>query len=117
LWLVRYGSSDFACEGPQADPQHGCLSSRTRNLDLKLDFVKPDVTYEVTLYEDTADSHYQFPGGWNKRDAAKKKMPFKPVATKRELYQVRKMTIAKGDAISSTIAPGGGCSMWIRPQR
>lgn len=88
-----------------------------RKLNTKLDFLKPGVTYDVTLYEDTAESNYQFPGGWNKKDAAKKKIPFKPVETKRELYQVRKMTVKQGDTISAPIAPGGGHCMWIRPQK
>ncbi|MGJ8653781.1 MAG: glycoside hydrolase family 97 catalytic domain-containing protein [Opitutaceae bacterium] len=86
-----------------------------RKTDIKLDFLKPGVTYNVTLYEDTAESNYQFPGGWNKKDAAKKKIPFKPVETKRELYQVRKIQVKQGDTISADIAPGGGHCMWIRP--
>ena len=88
-----------------------------RELDLKLDFLKSDITYDVTAYEDTAESNYQFPGGWNKKNAAKKKIPFKPVETKRELYQVRKSTVTKGDSFSATIAPGGGHCLWIRPQK
>ncbi|MGD9420301.1 MAG: glycoside hydrolase family 97 catalytic domain-containing protein [Verrucomicrobiota bacterium JB025] len=88
-----------------------------RKLELKLDFLKPGLSYDVTLYEDAADSHYQFPGGWNKKDAAKKKMPFKPVKTKRELYQVRTMTVKAGDTVSAKIAPGGGHCMWIRPAK
>ncbi len=86
-----------------------------RELELKLDFLEPGVTYDVTLYEDTAESHYQFPGGWNAKDAKKKKVPFKPVETKRELYQIRKMKVKQGDTISAHIAPGGGHCMWIRP--
>lgn len=88
-----------------------------RKLEVKLDFLKPGVTYDITLYEDTAESHYQYPGGWNQKDATKKKMPFKPVKTKRELYQTRKITAKKDDLISATIAPGGGHAMWIRPQK
>lgn len=88
-----------------------------RNTEIKLDFLEPGVTYDVTLYEDTAESHYKFPGGWNRKDAAKKKIPFKPVETKRELYQVRKMTVKQGDTITAQIAPGGGHCMWIRPAK
>jgi alpha-glucosidase len=87
-----------------------------RTMDLSLGFLKAGVTYDVTLYEDTAESNYKFPGGWNRKDAAKKEVPFKPVETKRELYQVRKMTATKGDNVSALIAPGGGHCMWIRPQ-
>jgi len=86
-----------------------------RELELKLDFLKPGVMYAVTLYEDTAESDYQFPGGWNRRDAVKKKIPFKPVETQRELYQVRQIKVKQGDTISTRIAPGGGHCMWIRP--
>ena len=88
-----------------------------RKFDLQLDFLKSGITYDVTLYEDTDESNYQFPGGWNKKDAAKKKVSFKPVETKRELYQIRKMSVTKGDSISAAIAPGGGHCMWIRPQK
>ncbi|WP_372845805.1 glycoside hydrolase family 97 catalytic domain-containing protein [Pontiella sp.] len=88
-----------------------------RALELNLDFLEPGVTYDVTLYEDDANADYQFPGGWNRKDAAKKKVPFKPVETKRELYQIRKQTVKKGDVISARIAPGGGHCMWIRPAK
>lgn len=87
-----------------------------RKTEITLDFLDPGVTYDVTLYEDTEESHYEFSGGWNKKDAAKKKVPFKPVETKRELYQVREMKAKKGDTISAYIAPGGGHCMWIRPE-
>lgn len=86
-----------------------------RKLEIALDFLQPGVTYDVTLYEDTAESNYQFPGGWNRKDAQKKKVPFKPVETKRELYQIRKLRVKQGDTISAHIAPGGGHCMWIRP--
>lgn len=88
-----------------------------RKAEISLDFLEPGVTYDVTLYEDTAESSYKFPGGWNKKDAQKKKVPFKPVETKRELYQVRKIQAKKGDTISAYIAPGGGHCMWIRPAK
>lgn len=88
-----------------------------RELDLTLDFLEPGITYDVTLYEDTAESHYEFPGGWNRKVSAKMKMPFVPVETKRELYQIRNMTVQKGDKIAAHIAPGGGHCMWIRPQK
>lgn len=86
-----------------------------RKLEAKLDFLQEEITYEATIYEDTPESHYQFPGGWNKKDAAKKKVPFKPVATKRELYQIRTAQVKKGDTISATIAPGGGHCMVLKP--
>ncbi|MDF7809085.1 glycoside hydrolase family 97 catalytic domain-containing protein [Pontiellaceae bacterium B12219] len=88
-----------------------------RTTDIKLDFLEPGVTYDVTLYEDTAESSYEFPGTWSKKAAAKKNIPFDPVETKRELYQVRKMKVKQGDTISARIAPGGGHCMWIRPEK
>ncbi len=88
-----------------------------REMELTLDFLEPGVTYDVTLYEDTEESHYAFPGGWNAADAKKKKIPFQPVETKRELYQIRKKTVKKGDMVAAYIAPGGGHCMWIRPAR
>ena len=94
----------------------GALANESgRDLSLELDFLEEGVTYDVTLYEDTAESHYQFPGGWSRRDAVKKQLTFKPVETKRELYQIRKMKVQKGDTVSAYIAPGGGHCMWIRP--
>jgi alpha-glucosidase len=87
-----------------------------RTTEIVLDFLEPGVTYDVTLYEDTAESHYEFPGGWNNADAKKKKVPFVPVETKRELYQIRKIQVSQGDTISAYIAPGGGHCMWIRPR-
>ena len=86
-----------------------------RHLELKLDFLKPDTNYEVSFYEDTEESHYQFSGGWNRRDAVKLKKPFKPVETNREHYQVRQGQVKQGDTVSAKIAPGGGHCMWIRP--
>lgn len=88
-----------------------------RMTEITLDFLKPDSTYDVTLFEDTPESHYQFPGGWSKRQAQKKKIPFKPVKTQRELYQIKNITVKRGDTITAQIAPGGGHCMWIRPQQ
>lgn len=88
-----------------------------RKLNLKLDFLKPSRSYDVTLYEDAAESNYQFSGPWGRKDPDRKKAPFKPVDTNRELYQIRKMTVKQGDTIEAAIAPGGGHCMWIRPRK
>jgi len=88
-----------------------------RELELTLDFLKPDVSYVVTRYEDTAESDYRFPGGWNRSDAAQKKIPFQPVETRRELYRVRETKVKQDDTITALIAPGGGHCMWIRPEK
>ena len=86
-----------------------------RELALKLDFLEPGVTYDVTLYEDTAESDYRFSGPWSRREAARQKVPFTPVETYRERYQIRQTTVKQGDTISARIAPGGGHCMWLRP--
>lgn len=88
-----------------------------RELKLTLDFLEPSITYDATLYEDTAESNYQFSGPVNARAARKAKVAFRPVATKRELYQIRKKKVKQGDIVSATIAPGGGHCMWIRPTK
>ena len=88
-----------------------------RELEVTLDFLKPGVTYQAMLFEDTAESHYQFPGPWSRKDASKKKIPFKPVKTKRELYQVRSLEVKRGDKIVATIAPGGGHCMLLKPKK
>ena len=85
--------------------------------EITLDFLKPGITYDVTLFEDTPESHYKFPGEWSKQIAKKKKLPFKPVKTQRELYQIKNITAKRGDTITAKIAPGGGHCMWIRPQQ
>ncbi|MDP0492410.1 MAG: glycoside hydrolase family 97 catalytic domain-containing protein [Verrucomicrobiota bacterium JB023] len=85
--------------------------------EITLDFLDADVTYAATLYEDTAESHYEFPGGWNKGDAKKKGVPFRPVETKRELYQVREMEVKKGDVIAAKLAPGGGHCLLLKPKK
>jgi alpha-glucosidase len=63
-------------------------------LDINLDFLKADKSYEVTFYEDTDETHCR---------------------TNPEAYQVRTGTVKKGDVIKAKMAPGGGHCMWIRP--
>lgn len=62
-------------------------------LDIKLDFLEDDKTYEVTFYEDTPETHCK---------------------TNPEAYQIRSATVKKGEVIKAKMAPGGGHSMWIR---
>ena len=92
-------------------------NEKGRTTEITLDFLKPGITYDVTLFEDTPESHYKFPGEWSKQIAKKKKLPFKPVKTQRELYQIKNITAKRGDTITAKIAPGGGHCMWIRPQQ
>lgn len=63
-------------------------------LDIKLDFLEKDKTYEVTFYEDTSETHCK---------------------TNPEAYQIRKATVKKGEVIKAEMASGGGHCMWIRP--
>jgi alpha-glucosidase len=87
-----------------------------RKTSVALDFLKEGITYDVTLYEDAADAHYEYSGPMNKREARAQKTELKPQKTRRELYRVKKTTAKKGDTIPIGIAPGGGHCMWIRPQ-
>lgn len=88
-----------------------------RSFELALDFLEAGVTYDVTLYEDTDESHYQYAGGQNRTEARKLGVKFVPTPSKRELYQVRKKQLKKGDIIDVKIAPGGGHCLWIRPSK
>lgn len=62
-------------------------------LDIVLDFLDPGNEYQVTYYEDTAETHGK---------------------TNPEAYQIRTGTVKKGDIVKAKIAPGGGHCMWIR---
>lgn len=86
-----------------------------RDTSIALDFLEEGVRYDVTLYEDAPDAHYQYSGPGTKKEAKAAGQEMKPHDTKRELYQVRKITAHKGDIISIKMAPGGGHCMWIRP--
>jgi alpha-glucosidase len=82
-----------------------------------LDFLEEGMTYDLTLYEDAADAHFEFFGPGNKMEANEMKQEMKPHKTRRELYQVKRLTAKKGDEVSITIASGGGHCMWIRPTK
>ena len=82
---------------------------------VKLDFLKEGVTYKLTLYEDAPNAHYEYVGPMNKKLAQAQKTKLKPTKTRRELYQVKKLTVKKGDTIPVVMAPGGGHCMWLRP--
>lgn len=64
------------------------------DLDLILDFLKEGLTYTVTYYEDTEETHCK---------------------TNPEAYQIRTGQVKKGDIVKAKMAPGGGHCMWIRP--
>lgn len=65
------------------------------SLELPLDFLSPGIDYIATRYEDAPDSHY---------------------VRKREAYRVRTENVRAGQAAHLTLAPGGGCGLWIRPK-
>ncbi len=87
-----------------------------RETRITLDFLEEGLTYDVTLYEDAPNAHYEYMGPMNKQEARRDKVELKAQKTRRELYQVKKITANKGDVIPVVIAPGGGHCMWIRPQ-
>ena len=96
----------------------GALANKQgRQTEITLDFLEEEITYDVTLYEDAPNAHYEYIGPMNKQQAKKLKQELKPQKTRRELYQVKKITAKKGDVIPVTIAPGGGHCMWIRPTK
>ena len=88
-----------------------------RETKVTLDFLEEGVKYDVTLYEDGPNANYEYIGPANKNEARSQKKKLKPQETRRELYQVKKITALKGDVLPMVIAPGGGHCMWIRPQQ
>jgi glucan 1,4-alpha-glucosidase len=64
------------------------------SVEIPLEFLEKGKTYEVTFYEDAAETHY---------------------ITNRESYQIRKDKVTSRDVIEARMAPGGGHCMWIRP--
>ena len=67
-----------------------------RSLTIDLDFLADGISYDATFYEDAADASY---------------------IDNKEAYRIRKISVKKGDTVSVTLAPGGGNSIWIRPQK
>lgn len=65
-----------------------------RQLPIRLDFLKPDTTYQASHYEDAPDAHYQ---------------------TNREAYRVRESRVASTDTIVAKLAPGGGHCLILKP--
>ena len=46
-----------------------------------------------------------------------KALQHKQLVDQKEAYRIRKMGVKKGDSVSVALAPGGGNSIWIRPQK
>lgn len=72
------------------------MNERGGSLQIPLTFLEEGRTYEVTYYEDAAETHY---------------------ITNRESYQIRKGKVSSEDVIEARIAPGGGHCMWIRSEK
>ena len=63
-----------------------------RTFDIKLDFL-PDEEYEMTIYQDAKDTHWE---------------------TNPMKYKIEKMTIKKNDMLKLNLAPGGGSAVVLR---
>jgi len=69
-------------------------NQEARTLQLSLDFLEPETTYEATLYQDAADAH----GIENP-----------------EAYTITNAIVKRGDVIPAKMAVGGGHAMILRP--
>jgi alpha-glucosidase len=65
-----------------------------RTVELPLDFLEPDTTYEMTVFQDAGDAHYQ---------------------TNRSAYTVGHREVTAGDTVEAQLAPGGGHCLMIKP--
>jgi len=73
----------------------GSVSNQTsQTLEIALDFLEPEITYEATLYQDAPDAHGV-------------KNP--------EAYSISTATVNQSDVISANMAVGGGHAMILRP--
>ena len=71
----------------------GSLTTReARTLHLKLDFLKPGVSYQATVYEDAPDTHF---------------------LDNREAYQIRQLDVNSASIVTIKMAPGGGNAIRI----
>ncbi len=66
-----------------------------RFMEVKLDFLKQNVTYSAKIYEDTLDSHY---------------------LTNPEVYQIREIEVNQRTILELNLAPGGGCAISFMPK-
>lgn len=64
------------------------------NLPLKLDFLAAKQKYIAKIFADASDAHY---------------------LTNKEAYEIRTVTVQKGDVLDMKLAPGGGQAIWITP--
>lgn len=74
----------------------GSLTNREdRQLDIPLDFLEPDTKYVAKIYKDAKDSHYM---------------------DNRESYLIDEQTVDKNTVLNAWMAPGGGYSVWLKPE-
>lgn len=70
------------------------INEQGGNLPLDLDFLESGKTYTAKIYADAPDTHY---------------------INNREAYEIRTLEVKKGDALTMSLAPGGGQAIWISP--
>lgn len=97
---ARYVDMDFdshVCVARRSG-QHwfvGTVYNETGGLhQLKLDFLKPDTAYRMTLYRDDKDTHYM---------------------TNKEIYRVETREVKAGVTVDVAVAPGGGYCALFEP--
>jgi len=75
----------------------GSLTNReSRAITINFDFLEEGKKYVATFYEDMEDTHFQ---------------------NNKEAYQVRNnISVEKGSELTVKLAPGGGHSIWIKPE-
>ncbi|MGL4609417.1 MAG: glycoside hydrolase family 97 protein [Trueperaceae bacterium] len=69
-------------------------NEKERTLELSLDFLEANISYEATLYTDTPETHWQH----------------NPSA-----YKIDNIVLRKGDTLTLQLAPGGGCAVSLFP--
>lgn len=69
-------------------------NEKGRQLELALDFLEAEQTYQVTQYADAVDAHYM---------------------ANREAYEIQNIEVKKDDLLTLKLAPGGGQALWLRP--
>ena len=67
-----------------------------KTVEIQLDFLEPNTSYEAILYQDAPESH-----GVNNP----------------EVYEIKKQLVNRGDTISAKMAVGGGHAMILRPAK
>ncbi|MDD3721052.1 MAG: glycoside hydrolase family 97 protein [Lutibacter sp.] len=72
----------------------GITDENAREMDIKFDFLSPEVTYEAIIYEDGKDAH------WNENPTS---------------INIRKLEITNQTDLKLKLAPGGGFAISLKP--